>query len=75
MKNDKYIYESNNGNKKMIIRLTKTEFELSDGTIHPILFNMEDLPSIEEFQKIYDNWAELFGKQNITEDEELTGDE
>lgn len=38
----------------MIIRVTKTEFELDDGRIfqHPVELN--DVPTIEEFQKIYD---------------------
>jgi hypothetical protein len=40
--------------KPMIIRATKTEFELDDGRIfqHPV--ELDDVPTIEEFQKIYD---------------------
>jgi hypothetical protein len=40
--------------KPMIIRVTKTEFELDDGRIfqHPV--ELDDVPTIEEFQKIYD---------------------
>ncbi|MFA7144851.1 MAG: hypothetical protein WC088_06280 [Candidatus Izemoplasmatales bacterium] len=40
--------------KPMIVRITKTEFELDDGRIfhHPI--ELDDVPTIEEFQKIYD---------------------
>lgn len=40
--------------KPMVVRVTKTEFELDDGRIfqHPV--ELDDVPTIEEFQKIYD---------------------
>jgi len=51
----------------MIIRITKTEFEMEDGTIHPIPFELEEIPSIEEFQKIYDQWFRLFQQKELLE--------
>ena len=42
-------------NPKTIIRLTETEFETDDGAIYPIPFEMETVPTIAEFQKIYDD--------------------
>lgn len=39
-----------------IIRVTKSEFELEDGRVfqHPV--ELDDVPSVEEFQAIYDRW-------------------
>ena len=42
--------------KKMkVIRITKEEFELEDGRVyeHPVI--LEDVPTLEEFQKTFDN--------------------
>lgn len=58
-------YEDYNRNPKMIIRISKTEFEMDDGTIHPIPFELDEIPSIEEFQKIYDEWFRLFQNKNL----------
>ena len=44
-----------------VVRLTKDEFELEDGTIQPMLFNIDPLPTLEEFQKFLDNAAEYMG--------------
>lgn len=56
-------------NPKMIVRITKTEFETDDGTIHPILFELKEIPTIEEFQEIYDNWFRLFQQKDLIERE------
>lgn len=42
--------------KVKIIRIDKKEFELEDGRVfqHPV--ELETVPSLEEFQKIYDQW-------------------
>ena len=52
----------------MVVRVTKTEFELSDGRIFPMIFDFADdeVPSVEEFQKQYDRWLSLFEKMGIT---------
>jgi hypothetical protein len=44
-----------------VVRLTKTEFELEDGTIQPMMLDIDPLPTLEEFQKYLDNAAEYMG--------------
>jgi hypothetical protein len=53
------------GNKLMVKRVTKTEFELDDGRVfeHPIELD-EDI-SVEEFQEILDYWSQVFKEQGI----------
>ena len=38
-----------------VMKVTKEYFELEDGTVinHPV--QLEDVPTLEEFQKIYDD--------------------
>lgn len=51
----KEIYINTIRRKQMkVVRVTNEEFELEDGTVLPILFELEYTPTIEEFQKIYD---------------------
>ena len=38
-----------------IIRVSKNDFELEDGTIHILPFELDNLPSLEDFQILYDN--------------------
>jgi hypothetical protein len=45
--------------KPMVIRVTKTEFELDDGRIFPHPVELDEIPTIEEFQKIYDKSRKL----------------
>ena len=40
--------------KPMVIRVTKEEFELDDGRIFPHVIELDEVPTIEEFQKIYE---------------------
>jgi len=40
--------------KPMVVRVTKEEFELDDGRIFPYVIELDEVPTIEEFQKIYD---------------------
>ena len=44
-----------------VVRLTKDEFELEDGTIQPMMLEIDPLPTLEEFQKYLDNAAEYMG--------------
>ena len=50
---------------KMIVRVTKTEFETDDGVIHQIPFELDEVPTIEEFQRIYDEWVRLFQQKGL----------
>lgn len=49
--------------KRMTIkRVTKTEFETEDGRVfeHPV--ELEEVPTVAEFQRIYDFWVKTFEK-------------
>ena len=61
-----------NGERPMVIRVSKTEFELSDGRVYPMLFDYADdeVPTVEEFQKTYDQWRSLFSELKLTETDE-----
>ncbi|WP_180977001.1 hypothetical protein [Fischerella thermalis] len=39
--------------------MTKTEFELSDGRIYPHVVELDEVPTVEEFQEFYDHWKHL----------------
>jgi hypothetical protein len=52
--------------KPMVIRVTKTEFELDDGRVFPHPVELDEVPSVEEFQKIYDKSRKLV--KNMMED-------
>jgi hypothetical protein len=42
-----------------VVRVSKTEFELENGDIHPIPFEYDYEPTIEEFQMFIDNSKDL----------------
>ena len=52
-------------NPKMITKVSKTEYETADGEVHPIPFELDEEPSVEEFQQIYDEWFRLFQKKGL----------
>jgi len=54
---------------KKVIRVTKTEFELEDGTIHPHATELDEVPTPEEFQVYYDHWFSVF--QEMTNGREV----
>lgn len=45
--------------KYTITRVSKTEFELDDGRVFPLLIELDEIPTIEELQKILDNSKNL----------------
>lgn len=54
---------------RKIVNVTKTEFTMEDGTVHPILFDLDETPTIEEFQTQYDQWLDLFREKELIENE------
>jgi hypothetical protein len=66
--------DKKHGDRLMVVRVTKTEFELSDGRIFPMMFDFADneVPTVEEFQKQYDQWRSLFGELGLMEKDEQT---
>lgn len=63
---DKITKDGQNEGKPMVVRVTKTEFELDDGRIFPHPVELDEVPSVEEFQKIYDKSRNLV--KNMMED-------
>ena len=49
--------------KAMVVRVTEAEFELEDGRIYPHLVVLDDVPTVEEFQSIYDHWFAVFNQE------------
>jgi hypothetical protein len=37
-----------------VVRVNKEEYELSDGSIHSFMFELDESPVLEDFQKIYE---------------------
>lgn len=50
---------------KTITKVTEAEFETDGGEIFPIPFELENVPTVEEFQKIYDEWFRLFQSKEL----------
>lgn len=50
---------------KTIKKVTETEFETDGGEVFPIPFELENVPTVEEFQKIYDEWFRLFQQKEL----------
>lgn len=44
----------------MVVRITKDEFELDDGRIFPHMVELDEVPTLEEFQKTYDKVRETY---------------
>lgn len=52
---------------RKIVRVTKTEFETADGTIRPMVLELDEAPTVEEFQAIYDDWFNVFLEKGLIE--------
>jgi hypothetical protein len=65
-----YNKESNmNAMNRQIVRVSKTEFETADGNVRPMLFDLDETPTVEEFQEIYDDWFNVFLEKGLIENE------
>ena len=55
-----------------IVKITKTEIEMEDGSVRPLPFQIEgdELPTVEEFQVIYDEWLAVFQEKLLLEEHE-----
>lgn len=56
------------GKKPMVVRVTKEEFELDDGRIFPHVVELDEIPTVKEFQKIYDKVRDTY-KDMLRKDE------
>lgn len=45
-----------------VVRVTRTEFELDDGRIYEHPLELDEDPTIEDFQRFYDFWSDVIGK-------------
>lgn len=45
-----------------VIRVDEKEFELDNGDIYPIPFDLDEIPTVEEFQKLLDNSKDIMLK-------------
>ena len=39
-----------------VVRVTKTEFELEDGRVYDHPVELDSVPTLEDFQSVYDEW-------------------
>jgi hypothetical protein len=46
--------------RRKIVRVTSTEFEMDNGSIYPHPVPLDQVPSVEDFQETYDCWFQLF---------------
>lgn len=51
------------GKRMKVVRVTKKEFELEDGSIFEHPSELDYTPSISEFQKIYDDWYKILSEK------------
>ena len=42
-----------------VVRVTRTEFELDNGDVYPIPFEMDKVPTVKQFQKMIDDSKDL----------------
>ena len=42
-----------------VIRVSTTEYETEDGEIHELPFELDEAPTVEQFQRTLDTWREL----------------
>ena len=57
---------------KKVVCVTKTEFELDDGSVFPHPMELSEVPTPEEFQAYYDHWFTIF--EEMTNGREATQD-
>lgn len=55
--------------KPVVVRVTKTEFELDDGRVFPHPVELDEVPTLEEFQKTYDKSRKLVKDMMKSNDE------
>ena len=50
-----------------VVKVTKTEFELDNGVVYPYVVVLDEVPSTEEFQAMYDHWKQLIMDESKTD--------
>ena len=44
-----------------VVRVSKEEVEFSDGSIQPMMFELDYVPTVEHMQELWDNAASTLG--------------
>jgi len=44
-----------------VVRVTKDEVEFDDGSIQPMMFELDYVPTVEQMQELWDKAAESLG--------------
>jgi hypothetical protein len=52
-----------------IIKVTKEYFETEDGVVYQHIEPLDEVPSLKEFQEIYDKWEKIFNTQKNEDSE------
>lgn len=54
-----------NTKTRKVVRVTAEEFELDDGQVFPHVVELDpdEIPSVEEFQHIYDHWRTVIANE------------
>lgn len=52
-----------------ITKVTKTEFETEDGQVFEHPLELDEVPTVEEFQKTLDMWREFFQGPDVNNGE------
>jgi len=52
---------------KMINSDSCAKIITDDGVVHDIPFELDEVPTVEEFQRIYDEWFGLFQQKGLIE--------
>lgn len=52
----------------MIIRVTNTEYETDDGVVAQLPIELDYIPSVEEFQEMYNEWFRIFQQKGLIKD-------
>ena len=50
-----------------VVSITKTSFTLNDGRIFEFPFELEEVPTLEEFSKIYEGWKTIINDEDKLE--------
>ncbi len=57
-----------------VVRVTETEFEFEDGRVYQHPVERDDVPTVEEFQAIYDKWQAILEETIERETHRDSGD-
>lgn len=56
------IMENLKNKQFTVVRVDEDEFELDNGDTYPIPFDLDEVPSVEEFQKLLDDSKDIMLK-------------